>query len=234
MHQFIDILINSDSARLLEALSRIAVSLVFGVFIGYERKNRQQIVGIRTLLLICVSSTLLGILSEYAALSTPGAKGDPGRIAAAVITGIGFVGGGAIMHRRFTVKGITTAAIIWMTAAIGLSLGFGLYLPALFAFAITMIALPIFQKIEWKMFPAEKVRLLSLVYADDDIDMEEIRDIIHSHKILINDENLSSNLKKEILTVEFSIHSPRNVDMILLKNQLAKTGKLIKFTFADN
>ena len=131
----------ADAQMLSSWIFRICLSFICGVCIGWERKNRQQIIGIRTLLLICISSTLLGILSEYSAISIPGGKiGDPSRISAAVITGIGFVGGGAIMHRGFNVKGVTTAALIWATSAIGLALGDGLYIPALFVFVLILIS----------------------------------------------------------------------------------------------
>ena len=132
----------ADAQMLSSWIFRICLSFICGVCIGWERKNRQQIIGIRTLLLICISSTLLGILSEYSAISIPGGKiGDPSRISAAVITGIGFVGGGAIMHRGFNVKGVTTAALIWATSAIGLALGDGLYIPALFVFVLIINSL---------------------------------------------------------------------------------------------
>ena len=234
MEQFIKVLSAADLSQIYEWVIRILVSLICGVFIGYERKNRQQIVGMRTLLLICISSTLLGILSEFAALSTPGAKGDPGRIAAAVITGIGFVGGGAIMHRGFTVRGITTAAIIWATSAIGLTLGYGLYIPAILVFIIILVGLPAFQKIEGRIFPAGQTRRLSLVYSDSDLDIEQIRAVIQRHKVIISDFGLTTNLKKDNLSIDFTIHAPRSLDILALKEELRETGKLVKFDFSDS
>lgn len=122
---------------------RLIISFFCGLLLGIERKSRQNAVGIRTLVLISVSCCLLSILSVYVAqtYSTATGKGDPTRIISTVITGIGFIGGGAILKQGLNIRGLTTAAIILTTAAIGLSCGAGLYEPAIITLAIALIVL---------------------------------------------------------------------------------------------
>src|SRR5436189_5833753 len=96
---------------------RLLLAAGLGAAIGLEREYRQKPAGLRTNILIAVGSALFTIMS----LAMTGRDGDPGRIAAQVVTGIGFLGGGAIMRNRDTVHGMTTAATIWVNAAIGLA-----------------------------------------------------------------------------------------------------------------
>lgn len=105
---------------LLDYSIRIATSFFCGIILGLERRSKQHAVGIRTLALISISSALLSILSINMASAGNGA-GDPTRIAAGVITGIGFIGGGAILRQGLNIRGITTAAIIFTASAIGLA-----------------------------------------------------------------------------------------------------------------
>ena len=94
-------------------LVRILLSFLTGSIMGLERKFRMRFVGIRTLVLICVSSCVIMLLSIYLAQGGFANTGDPARLAAQVVSGIGFLGGGAILREGFNVKGLTSAAIIW-------------------------------------------------------------------------------------------------------------------------
>lgn len=235
MEQFIQLLSGySDYGQIVSAVTKIIISFAVGVTIGWQRKYHQQIIGIRTLLIICISSTLLGILSEYAALMTPGGRGDPGRIAAAVITGIGFVGGGAIMHRGLNVKGVTTAALIWATAALGLSIGYGLYIPSLLVFVLIIVSLPFFQKFEAKYFPTDKMRVITLAYDDGKIDFERVKDCIKEKGLILQDVSINENVKKGVQEIVLHVFASNEVDLFGLNENLKKTGKLIKFSFTDS
>ena len=106
----------------IDCLVKLAAAFVCGLFLGIERKRRFHSVGIRTLILISISSMAMGMVS-YLMADMGGVTGDPTRIAAGVITGIGFIGGGVIMKQGLNIKGLTTAAIIFGTAGIGLTCG---------------------------------------------------------------------------------------------------------------
>lgn len=119
----------------LEMLLRIIVSGVCGLLIGYERKNRGKEAGIRTHIIVALSSALMMILSKYAyfdlinGVKFPGAevKLDPSRVAAGIVSSVGFLGAGMIFVHKKTVTGLTTAAGIWATCGIGMAIGGGLY-----------------------------------------------------------------------------------------------------------
>jgi putative Mg2+ transporter-C (MgtC) family protein len=123
---------------------RLLLAAGLGAAIGLEREYRQKPAGLRTNILIAVGSALFTIMS----ISIAGAGSDPARIAAQIVTGIGFLGGGAIMRNRDTVHGMTTAATIWVNAAIGMAAGAGQYQLATFAAALTLIVLVVLPPIE--------------------------------------------------------------------------------------
>lgn len=119
----------------VEMILRLLLAAVLGIVIGLQREWKGKPAGVRTLALISVGSAMFSIIS---AMAFEG--GDTTRIAAGVVTGIGFLGAGAILHRHGGVEGLTTAASIWAVAGIGLAAGAGLYLIAV---AVTIIALAI-------------------------------------------------------------------------------------------
>jgi putative Mg2+ transporter-C (MgtC) family protein len=123
----------------LEMTLRLLLAAVLGGIIGFQRETWGKPAGLRTLALIGVGSGLFGITST---LGFPG--GNPSMIAAGVVTGVGFLGAGAILHRHGGVEGLTTAATIWVAAGVGLAAGAGLYIlaPAVTAMAVIILFLP--------------------------------------------------------------------------------------------
>ncbi|HZK64882.1 MAG TPA: MgtC/SapB family protein, partial [Puia sp.] len=117
--------------------------LLVGGLIGAEREYRSKSAGFRTLTLICIGSTLFTIFSQLI-----GANGNPDRIASNIATGIGFVGAGVIFKGDFGVNGITTAAMIWATAAMGMGIGAGYESVSLIACALILIMLLVFSRLE--------------------------------------------------------------------------------------
>ena len=113
------------------ALTRIGVSLLLGGLIGLERMVHKHPAGMRTFMLICIGSTLATLASIYICQTNPDLhNGDPGRIAAQILTGIGFIGAGLIIKTNDGVQGITTASCIFVTAVIGVAVGVGMLLTA--------------------------------------------------------------------------------------------------------
>lgn len=111
------------------ALIRLGVSLVLGLCIGFERERHKHQAGLRTFTLVCIGSTLAMLISiSICQQNTNLLNGDPGRIAAQVLTGIGFIGAGLIMKNNDGISGLTTAATVFVTAIIGLGIGAGMIL----------------------------------------------------------------------------------------------------------
>lgn len=132
-----------------ETITKLIISIVIGVIIGGEREYRNKSAGLRTIILICLGSTIFTMLSDHLGDAT-GAS----RIAANVVTGIGFLGAGAIMREGLTISGLTTASTIWVAAALGIAVGSGEYLLAFSAMALVFIVLTLFgylQKVFFKV-----------------------------------------------------------------------------------
>ena len=133
-------------------LIRLAISLVLGALIGFEREIHKSPAGLRTIALVTVASTLYTLAS----LTFTGPNADMTRIAAQIVVGLGFIGGGVIFQAKDTIHGLTTAASIWVAGAIGLMVGIGAYV---FAAATTMIVILILWLGKWekKILPHEKM-----------------------------------------------------------------------------
>ena len=124
---------------------KLLLAAILGGMVGIEREIRDKPAGLRTNILICVGSTL------FMSISTKVAQllgGDPTRIGAQIISGIGFLGAGAVMHSHGFVLGLTTAATIWVVAGVGMALGSGMYLVAVFATAMSLVTLYFLSFIE--------------------------------------------------------------------------------------
>lgn len=212
---------------------RLILSLIFGFCLGFERKIRQHTVGIRTLILITTSSALLSILSAYMADSQI-IKGDPTRITAAVITGIGFLGSGAIFRQGLNIRGLTSAAIIFCAAAIGLSCGAGLYIPSFITFAFALITLLVMGKFEHKLFPAEKRKLLKIEFSSMNVDEIKIREILKSFGLIIHDLDIQYSLETKSICLIYTIKTPDNTDSIKLADELSKLDNFLSLNLSRN
>jgi putative Mg2+ transporter-C (MgtC) family protein len=129
-----------------EVLLRLALAAVLGSVLGLERELREREAGLRTHLLVSVGSALFTLVSAYGfhEFLNSGAsvvRADPARIAAQIVTGIGFLGAGAIIRQGLSVRGLTTAATLWVVAAIGMAAGAGYYSAAVFTTAVALVAL---------------------------------------------------------------------------------------------
>jgi len=131
-------------------------ALATGLVIGYERSYHGRAAGLRTYSLVCMASTALTVVNGYpimwyAGLSdTPGVA-DPTRAIQGIMTGIGFLGAGVIMREGFSIRGLSTAASIWVTAALGILFGIGFYYPAIAVTAMTVATLALFRMVEYRM-----------------------------------------------------------------------------------
>jgi putative Mg2+ transporter-C (MgtC) family protein len=121
-----------------EALLRLALAGVLGGLIGLERELRERGAGLRTHLLVSVGAALFTIAGAY---GFGGVRVDPTRVAAQIVTGVGFLGAGAIIRQGFSVRGLTTAATLWVVAAVGLAAGAGYYSGAVITTALVLLAL---------------------------------------------------------------------------------------------
>jgi putative Mg2+ transporter-C (MgtC) family protein len=128
---------NLHAALNLELLVQLLLAVLLGGAIGIERELKGKPAGLRTNVLICIAAVLFTMLS----IRLSQGRGDPGRLAAQILTGVGFIGAGTILHTRGAVTGLTSAATIWVVTAIGIALGSGAYVEALGATVLVMLVL---------------------------------------------------------------------------------------------
>ena len=158
-----------NAGELSEIFTKLIISLFIGLIIGGERQYRNKSAGFRTITLICLGATLFTILSDEVGQSTGGS-----RIAANIVTGIGFLGAGAIMREGINVSGLTTASTIWVAAALGMAVGIGQYGLASLAMVLTFIVLTVFERIQNWIFGIMKKTIelhLTLPATENRIDL---------------------------------------------------------------
>ena len=211
---------------------RIALSFVCGFCLGIERKSRQHSVGIRTLVLISISSCLLSILSIYMAESF-NVEGDPTRIAAGVASGIGFIGGGAIMRYGLNIRGLTTAAIIFAASAVGLACGAALYFPALITMFALAIVLFIMNKLEKKIFPAAKTKILTITFNGTDIPKSFLTETMLRYGFIIHDMNIEYDKPLNQTKLVFTSKAPDRLNLMDFTKEIESLEKIVSFKLDD-
>lgn len=142
--------------------ARLFLALVLGGLVGIERESMGRPAGFRTHILVSVGSALIMIVSVYA---FPGRTSDPARLAAQVVSGIGFLGAGTIMREGANVRGLTTAASLWTVAGIGLTVGSGFYFAAILGTVLVVLTLVVLNQLEWKIL-STRHEILTLVIQD--------------------------------------------------------------------
>jgi putative Mg2+ transporter-C (MgtC) family protein len=181
----------------LVIVGRVAGALVIGAMIGFERSFHGRPAGFRTHSLVCIASAILMIVTVYqnewmTHLTHEAIRTDPTRMAQGIMTGIGFLGAGVIFKEGLTVRGLTTAASIWITSAIGILVGIGFWMPAVIGTVATLIVLALFRVIENRL-PSEFYAHHMLRFPRDRVlGEEDLRKLIGDHGFTI--ANLSSRL----------------------------------------
>ncbi len=178
-----------------EVLLRLLLASFFGALIGLERERKHWAAGLRTHMMVCVGASLVMIVSAFGfrdILGTANVTLDPSRVAAQVVSGIGFIGAGAILFsRQETIRGLTTASSIWVVAAIGLAVGGGLYFAASATTVIALIILWVLNSLEIDFFRKSGQKELKI-----------ITDLSISSIDLFKDLLNSGGLKYQTLTME--------------------------------
>lgn len=131
-----------------ELVFRLFAAVVLGGILGFEREARRRSAGLRTLILICMGSALVTMIAVHTSIDLDGAKW----ITSSIVTGVGFLGAGAIMRDRFNIKGLTTAASIWLVAMIGMGIGYGMVIESAVATAFALFVLLGVGKVEGWIF----------------------------------------------------------------------------------
>jgi len=186
-----------------QIILRVLVSAALGAIVGIERERQDQPAGLRTHMLLVIGATLAMVLSVNLGFlfARPGTPADPARLAAQVISGIGFLGAGAILRYGFTVKGLTTAASLWTMAIVGMTVGAGYYLIGVFATALMLIVLTILNIIENRYFRTSVSRYITV---DADYHkglVKDVRRVVQEFSESLVSFNIQKNLKNKRLRI---------------------------------
>ena len=208
---------------LLSCLAILLAVLLTGI-VGFEREKRGRSAGLRTHLLVGVGSCLIMIISIYGFPALFGEKRDVARLAAGVLTGVGFLGAGAIIHDHGNIKGLTTAGTIWLVMAIGLACGSFNFVLAVLVTAVVMIVLTAFRKIETKL---NKNSPILLVVSDTSVPvLSLVLNYAKENKLLVSDVS-TELLDEKTVQVIFKLTSENNaqIDVSKIEEDVKKLTK---------
>ncbi len=193
-------------------LDRLLLATVLGAIIGWEREQHGRPAGLRTHMLVCIGSAIMMLVSEfmfekYRLLAEKGegfVRVDPGRIAAQIITGIGFIGAGVIMKWGLRVQGLTTAACLWLTAGIGMAAGSGMHFLSIFSTGLAAFVLFYLGKLE-KKIPRDIHKTLTLWAKGDRGVFEAVRAILKDLNITFSRYTFEDRLDKDIVIYTLNV-----------------------------
>jgi putative Mg2+ transporter-C (MgtC) family protein len=198
----------------LEMLLRLGLALGLGGLIGLERETSSRAAGLRTNILVCVGSALVMLLSMYGFAdfaNEPTVQLDPARLAAQVISGIGFLGAGVILFNGYSLTGLTTAATLWVVAGIGLASGAGFYYPAIATTFIVLFSLLILNKVENKWLKPKSIHSIRINTLDRPGSLGEISGLLQARKIAIRKINVEERKVNEDVSPRVTITITVNV-----------------------
>lgn len=216
--------------------SRLLLAFLAGGIIGLERALHGREAGFRTHALVCVSSSLLMVLMVYQWALVPEqymdtVRADPTRLAQGIMTGIGFLGAGVIIKEGLSVRGLTTAASIWMTASIGIVIGMGFYYPAFFAAALTIITLSFFRWIEIALPSQTYARFRVRFFREKKTYNEALlRELIAEHKIKPFDSSYTLEGEGRFFEYEMTIRSRDTKNFHNLAETLTNLDQVSEFS----
>ena len=217
----------------MDIVIRLGVAFLLGAIIGIEREMDNQPAGLRTNIILVMGSALAMIISvSLAHRYTPvGGIGDPARLAAQVVSGIGFLGAGAILHAGANIRGLTTAATIWTMAMVGLAVGAGYFSAAVIVTVVLFIVLSGLDKFEAHFFYPKWIVPVTMWLKDEKPDMEALRNIFNEKhlKLLSISRQLDLVTMETIVELEFSCRRPHLMDEV--QEKLISTPGLYKVNF---
>lgn len=228
-----------------DEVTRLLLAAVLAGLIGWEREAQHRPAGLRTHMLVAIGSALLMIVSQSIFLQyyTVG-RVDPGRIAAQVVSGIGFLGAGTILREGPTIRGLTTAASLWVAAAIGLAVGAGLMTGALVTTVVTLVALRLLPRVEAKMQRRGRQQWLRLHVYDQPGRLGQIGAVLGAEQVNISQIEIAPSsgpgVEEQngdgaaVAAVRLLVELPKGRDLLALMQTLRHVDGVIVVEVGDN
>jgi putative Mg2+ transporter-C (MgtC) family protein len=223
--------VDADQLRMLEHL---VLALGAGALIGMERSYHGRPAGFRTHALVCLASAPLMTVTLFQHLwfiptGNERVTLDPTRMAQGIMTGIGFLGAGVIMKEGLSVRGLTTAASIWITASIGILIGVGFYFPAAIATVLVLATLTVFRKIEMMMPTLFYAQLIVRFKADNNMSEQDLRGLVGAHGFSVTNLNYRLDRDSGFFEYQMAMRAPKASDARRLSEQLTQLDKVVEF-----
>ncbi|MBB6698365.1 MgtC/SapB family protein [Clostridium algidicarnis] len=219
-----------------EIIFRLLMAIVIAGGIGYERESRNRPAGFRTHILVCVGAAVIAMIQIQAVddslkkvienpMLASAVKSDVGRMGAQVVSGIGFLGAGAIIHEKGSIKGLTTAASLWVVACIGLAVGMGYYVLAILSGVSVIAILGILKRFESKFLYKGKIMKIEIQYDDEKFQVQVLNDYFNRKKIKI--KNIEYSIEDEDEELEdYNPHIKTSLYTILVPKYI-KSGEVL-------
>lgn len=189
-----------------EMILRLILAAILSGLVGYEREVHGRAAGLRTHILVCIGSTLIMFTSMHMFEIYIGrATVDPTRIAAQVVSGIGFLGAGTILRFKASVRGLTTAASLWSVAGIGLAVGSGLYIPAVVTTILILATLFFLTRIERLILRKDWYKIMEIETKSGAFQLENIRSILSEYEIEIKDFEVQKAASPDDMILKMSL-----------------------------
>lgn len=192
-----------------EIVLRLTLGVLLGGLVGLERERLEWVAGLRTHMLVCLGATLVMVVSAFGfsdILGTQGVILDPSRVAAQVVSGIGFLGAGTILFlRQEVIRGLTTAASLWTVAAIGLAVGGGLYLAAVTATALVLVVLAVVKPLERRMFRRDQIRRIAVTIERARVSLVDIDAMLEDGGFVVKEVTLRRGDLADEAVVQISL-----------------------------
>ena len=226
--------IMSPDVNVAGAVFKLLLSMLLGAAIGFERRRKGQIAGLRTFSLIAMGATLAMLISIFIPQEYLGVKnGDPGRIAAQVVSGIGFLGAGAIIQMKGSVRGLTTAAGIWITAMIGLAIGAGMYVIGIITTLLIIFILAIMNRYEHFTNIAGESKIIRIKLNDIITDPTHINDAFFRHQVHISDTFLKYDYENSTTIINLIVRCKSTTNFIEVFNDIHKDSRVTSITLSN-
>lgn len=217
-------------------LLRLLLAMLLGGLVGLERERSNHAAGLRTHILVCLGSALIMMLSIYGFkdfANELNVRIDPARLATAVITGVGFLGAGTILFTGKSITGLTTAASIWVVAAIGLATGAGFFFASIVSTVLVLLNLWVFNKLELRYIRGNKLHVVTLHTLSEPGFLEQVssfmeQEKIKIRKITVNEQDLAY---AEMISVErkieivLHVYMPHELSAVHLVSKLRQIGR---------
>lgn len=233
MHE-IEGLLTSIDVNAVNASFRLLLAVLLGAVVGAERKHKGQVAGIRTFALISMGACLAMLLSIYVPQEYMGLKnGDPGRIAAQVITGIGFLGGGAMIQQRGAVRGLTTAAGIWITAIIGMAVGVGMYLASIVCTFLIFMVIVGFNRFEHRIHIGQEMKVISIRSKGILKDIDIYKELLKEEGVSLSSYYIEQNYEKDYTEINLVVLIKTRQNLLKIVNRLGEARPILSITISN-